>query len=210
MRAALLLVDFQHDFMPWGALPVPSGDQAVAPANRVQPLFNLVVATQDWHPPGHASFASSHPGHEPFETIDLDGLEQILWPDHCVQGTRGAELVPDLDRGRIARVFRKGTDPNIDSYSGFYDNGHRKGTGMGDYLREQGVDTVYIAGLAEDVCVLYTALDARRLGFETRLITDATYGVDMNAGDVQQAEADMREAGVLFTDSERLSAEGLS
>lgn len=210
MRAALLLVDFQHDFMPGGALPVPRGDQAVAPANRVQPLFNLVVATQDWHPPGHASFASSHPGHEPFETVNLDGMEAILWPDHCVQGTHGAELVPELDTRRIARVIQKGTDPNIDSYSGFYDNGHRKATGLGDYLREQGIDTVYITGLAEDVCVLYTALDARRLGFETRLIADATYGVDMNEGDVQQAEADMREAGVVFTDSERLSAEGLS
>lgn len=208
MRAALLLVDFQNDFMPWGNLPVPQGDEAVEPANRVQRLFELVVATQDWHPAGHGSFASSHPGRRPFETVDLNGLEQILWPDHCVQHSQGAQLVPALDKRRIDRVFLKGTEPGVDSYSGFYDNGHRKATGLADYLHGQRVNTVYLAGLAEDVCVFYTALDARRLGFETYLITDATYGVDMHEGDVARARTAMRDAGVIFCDSSRLLAQG--
>jgi nicotinamidase/pyrazinamidase len=208
MHAVLLLVDFQHDFMPWGALPVAEGDQTVGPANRIQPLFERVVATQDWHPAGHGSFARNHVGREPFQMAELNGLEQILWPDHCVQGSWGAEFVPELDQRRIERVFRKGADPGIDSYSGFYDNGHRKATGLGGYLREQGVTAVYLAGLAEDVCVLYTALDARRLGFETYLIRDATRGVDMNAGDVERAEAQMREAGVHMTESSHLQEKG--
>lgn len=210
MKSALLLVDFQRDFMPWGSLPVPEGDRAVASANKVQPLFDLVVATQDWHPRDHGSFASNHPGHREFETIELNGLAQILWPDHCVQGTEGAEFVPDLERDRVARVFQKGTDPGIDSYSGFYDNGHKKATGLGEYLRDQNVTHVFVAGLAEDVCVLYTALDARRLGFETRLIADATRGVNTTKGDVERAEAQMREAGVVLVDSASLRTEGLS
>lgn len=210
MKSALLLVDFQHDFMPWGALPVPEGDRAVAPANKVQPLFDLIVATQDWHPPDHGSFASNHPGHRKFETIELNGLQQILWPDHCVQGTEGAEFVPDLQVDRVAKVFRKGADPGIDSYSGFYDNGHKKATGLGDYLRDQHITHVFVTGLAEDVCVLYTALDARRLGFETCLITDATRGVNMIEGDVERAEAKMSAAGVVLIDSESLCARGLS
>lgn len=129
MSKVLLLVDIQHDFMPGGVLPVPEGDQIVPVANRLQLHFDLVVATQDWHPPNHGSFASQHPGHKPFDVVDLIGLEQVLWPDHCVQGSHGAELMPELDTARIARVFRKGMDPGIDSYSGFFDNGHRKATG---------------------------------------------------------------------------------
>lgn len=206
MSNVLLLVDFQNDFMPWGTLPVPGGDRTVEPANRVQPLFDLVVATQDWHPRNHGSFASNHPGAQPFEITELNGLEQILWPDHCVQGSGGAEFVPELDTSGCARVFRKGTDPGIDSYSGFYDNDHRKATGLGEYLQEQGIDRIYLTGLAQDVCVYYTALDARRLGFETYLIRDATAGVDMTPGDVDQADADMHEAGVVFTDSETICA----
>lgn len=196
MAKALLLIDIQHDFMPGGALPVPEGDRIVPVANRLQPHFDLVVATQDWHPPDHGSFASQHPGHKPFDVVELNGLEQILWPDHCVQGTPGAELVPELDTSRIARVFRKGTDPGIDSYSGFFDNGHRKATGLADYLLDRGVDNVYLVGLAEDVCVLYTALDARRLGFQTRLVREGTRAVNANAGDGERAERRMVEAGV--------------
>ena len=196
MHSALLLVDIQNDFMPRGALPVPDGDAIVPVVNRLQPQFDLVVASQDWHPPGHMSFASSHPGREPFEVTQVDGLEQILWPDHCVQGSHGAEFVPELDTRRIEAIIRKGTNPRIDSYSALFDNGHRKATGLADFLRGRGIDSVCIAGLAADVCVLYTALDAVREGFETSLITDATRGVDMQAGDVESAFADMRAAGV--------------
>lgn len=202
MSNALILVDIQHDFMPWGSLPVPDGDKIVPVVNRLQEKFETIVASQDWHPPDHLSFASNHEGREPFEVTEVDGLEQILWPDHCVQGSEGAEFVPDLDMSRVAKVFRKGTDPRIDSYSAFYDNGHRKATGLADWLRERGVDTVYIVGLAEDVCVYYTAMDAVREGFETYLVEDATYGVNMNEGDVERCLKEMREAGVHIIDSE--------
>lgn len=200
MSNALLLVDIQHDFMPWGSLPVPQGDTIVPVVNRLQPLFDTVVASQDWHPPGHLSFASNH-RREPFEVIELDGLEQILWPDHCIQGTRGAEFVPDLDQSRIDKIFRKGTDPRIDSYSAFFDNGHRKATGLADWLRARDVDTVTIAGLAADVCVYFTAMDAVREGFAAHLVTDATFGVNMNPGDVDRVMGEMRDAGVAMTDS---------
>lgn len=206
MSSALILVDIQHDFMPWGSLPVPRGDEIVPVVNRLQAEFDIVVASQDWHPPDHLSFASNHEGREPFEVTEVDGLEQILWPDHCVQGSEGAEFVPELEMDRVAEVFRKGTDPRIDSYSAFHDNGHRKSTGLADWLRERGVDTVYIAGLAEDVCVYYTALDAVREGFATHLIEDATHGVDMNPGDVARCLDDMREAGVRITDSNAVLA----
>lgn len=202
MNNALILVDIQNDFMPWGSLPVPDGDKIVPVVNRLQGEFDTVVASQDWHPPDHLSFASNHEGRKPFEVIQVDGLEQILWPDHCVQGSEGAEFVPDLDTSRVAKVFRKGTDPRIDSYSAFHDNGHRKATGLADWLRERGVDTVYIAGLAEDVCVFYTAMDAVREGFETNLVEGATYGVNMNEGDVDRCLAEMREAGVHIIESE--------
>lgn len=200
MRSALLLVDIQHDFMPWGALPVPRGDAIIPVVNRLQPAFDIVAASQDWHPANHLSFASNH-GREPFEITELDGLEQVLWPDHCVQNTRGSEFVPDLDQARIDAVFRKGTDPRIDSYSAFHDNGHRKATGLADWLREQRIDDVTIAGLAADVCVYFTAMDAVREGFATHLVTDATHGVDLNPGDIDQAMTTMREAGVELTDS---------
>lgn len=204
MQKALILVDIQHDFMPGGALAVGGGNEIVSVVNRLQPSFDLVVATQDWHPPGHASFAGQHAGREPFEVVDLDGFEQTLWPNHCVQGSHGAELVPELDTSRVARVFRKGTDPDIDSYSGFFDNGHRKATGLGDYLRDRGVTEIYLAGLAEDVCVLFTAMDARRLGFRTWLVKDATRGVETEPGDVARADRQMSEAGVEIITSDAL------
>lgn len=202
MQSALILVDIQHDFMPDGALAVADGDAIVPVVNRLQPAFDRVVATQDWHPPGHASFASRHSGRAPFDVIDLDGFEQTLWPDHCVQGTRGAEIVPEVDATRIERVFRKGADLEIDSYSGFFDNGHRKATGLGDYLRDGGVTHVYVAGLAEDVCVLFTAMDARRLGFTTWVVKDATRGV--TADGVIRADCRMREAGVEIVTSDEV------
>lgn len=206
MGKALILVDIQHDFMPWGSLPVPEGDRIVPVVNRLQAEFDTVVASQDWHPPDHLSFASNHEGRKPFEVTEVDGLEQILWPDHCVQGSRGAEFVPDLEMSRVAKVFRKGTDPRIDSYSAFHDNGHRKSTGLADWLRERDIDTVYVAGLAEDVCVYYTAMDAVREGFTTYLVEDATRGVDMQEGDVDRCLATMREAGVNITDSNAVLA----
>ncbi|WP_417376629.1 bifunctional nicotinamidase/pyrazinamidase [Gimesia maris] len=193
---ALILVDLQYDFMPGGSLAVPEGDQVVPIANELMSDFDLVVATQDWHPADHLSFASQHPDREIGELIDLAGLDQILWPDHCVQGTRGAELHSDLNQGQIDSVFPKGTDRKIDSYSGFYDNGHQKSTGMGEYLKEQGVQTVTVLGLASDYCVKWTALDAVKLGFQTRLIERGCRGVNLSPGDVDRASEEMQKAGV--------------
>jgi nicotinamidase/pyrazinamidase len=193
---ALILVDLQNDFVPGGALAVPEGDAIVPLINELQPRFDVVVATQDWHPPDHGSFAANHPGRKVYEVIDLAGLPQVLWPVHCVRGTPGAALVPSLDTSRIVRVFQKGTDPAIDSYSGFFDNGHRKSTGLGEYLREKGVTGVYVCGLATDYCVKFTALDAKQLGFETSLIEDASRGVNVKPGDVARAVEEMRQAGV--------------
>lgn len=203
---ALILVDLQNDFVPGGALPVPHGDAVVAVANRLQPLFDLVVATLDWHPSDHGSFAANHEGKQPGDRIELNGLEQILWPVHCVQNTPGAELLAALNTTRIAKSFRKGTDPAIDSYSGFFDNGHRKATGLGNYLRGRNVTRVYILGLATDYCVRFTALDARQLGFETSLIEDGCRGVDLHPGDVETALREMQNAGVRITNSEDLSS----
>lgn len=193
---ALLLIDIQNDFLPGGALAVPEGDAVIPVANALMPRFDLVVATQDWHPPDHGSFAVNHPGRAVGECIDLHGIRQILWPAHCVQNTPGAELAGALDVGRIDHRVRKGTDPAIDSYSGFFDNGHRRATGLGEYLQERGVGHVYIVGLATDYCVKFTALDARQLGFETSVIEDGCRGIDAAAGDVQCAFAEMRAAGV--------------
>jgi nicotinamidase/pyrazinamidase len=201
---ALILVDIQNDFCPGGALAVPRGDEVVAVANEVQPRFPLVVATQDWHPPEHQSFAVNHEGRRPGEVIDLHGLEQVLWPAHCVQGSPGAELHPALDTARVERIIRKGTDPEIDSYSGFFDNGHRKSTGLADYLRERGIDEVYVMGLATDYCVKFTALDARAEGFGAVLIADGCRGIELSPGDIDRALAEMREAGVTLTESARL------
>ena len=193
---ALILVDIQNDFLPGGALAVPAGDAVVPIANKLQMAFPLIVATQDWHPANHGSFAANHPGKNAFEQIDLNGLPQTLWPIHCVQETAGAELAPGLQRDHIARVFTKGTDPGIDSYSGFYDNGHRKATGLGDWLKGKGVTEVFICGLATDYCVKFTALDAVSLGFKTHLVEDACRGVNLRPNDVKTSIEEMRRAGV--------------
>ena len=203
---ALILVDIQNDFLPGGALAVPRGDRVIPVANRLQPLMPLVVATQDWHPAGHGSFASSHPGRSPGELVELGGLPQVLWPDHCVQGSRGAELATQLDPARIEALLRKGTDPGIDSYSGFFDNGQRRSTGLCDYLRGRGVDEVLLLGLATDYCVKATALDARRLGFRACLIEDGCAGVELRPGDVAAAIGELREAGVAVVRSPDLLA----
>jgi len=193
---ALILVDLQNDFCSGGALAVPDGDAVVSVANALLPRFSLVVATQDNHPASHLSFAQSHPGKSVYELIDLDGLPQVLWPVHCVAGTHGADFHPQLDTARITRVFPKGTDPRIDSYSGFFDNGKRNATGLGDYLREAHVSDVYVMGLATDYCVKWTALDAVRLGFEVHLVEDGCRGVGLNPGDIAEALQALRAAGV--------------
>ena len=203
---ALVLVDIQNDFCPGGALAVRNGDEVVEVANRVARHFDLVVATQDWHPIDHGSFAANHPGAEPYQVIDLEGLPQVLWPVHCVQGTRGAELHAGLDQRRITRVFRKGSDPAVDSYSGFHDNGRRRSTGMGEWLRERGVDTVYVMGLATDYCVKFTALDARRDGFAAYLVEDGCRAVELHLHDGERAVEDMRAAGVVVLDSGSIGA----
>lgn len=200
----LILVDLQNDFLPGGALPVPRGNEVVPLANRLQAVFPLVVATQDWHPADHGSFAAQHPGTQPGQVIALGGLSQVLWPVHCVQHTTGAEFAPGLDVSRIKRVFPKGTDPGIDSYSGFFDNGRRKSTGLGDYLGELGVTQVTLLGLATDYCVKATALDARFLGFETSLVLEACRGVDLATGDCDRAVEEMRRAGVRIVASQDL------
>jgi nicotinamidase/pyrazinamidase len=198
---ALILVDIQNDFLPGGALAVPDGNKVIPVANQLQPLFPVVVATQDWHPAKHGSFAASHPGKKVFEQIELNGLAQTLWPVHCVQNTKGAELAGSLSRDRIAKVFQKGTDPGIDSYSGLFDNGHRKSTGLGEWLKAQGVTDVFVCGLATDYCVKFTALDAAQSGFKTRLIEDASRGVNLQPGDVGNAIAEMKRAGVTVLQS---------
>jgi nicotinamidase/pyrazinamidase len=174
-------------------------------ANRVQEKLELVVATQDWHPADHGSFAKNHPGKNIGDVIQLDGLEQILWPVHCVQNSAGAALLKALKKDRIAQIFQKGTDPAIDSYSGFFDNGHRKATGLGEFLNAQGVNSVYVLGLAMDYCVKFTALDARQLGYETYLIEDGCRGVNVKPGDSERAVEEMRRAAVKVIRSDAIS-----
>lgn len=203
---ALLIVDVQNDFCPGGALPVPEGDQVVPIVNRLQQRFALVVATQDWHPPNHGSFADCHPGCKVGQVVELAGLPQVLWPVHCVQNTWGAAFHGQLDFARIARVFQKGTDPQIDSYSGFFDNGHRKATGLGEYLKQRQVNAVYVCGLATDYCVKFTALDAVNLGFTTYVVEDACRGVELRPGDVAESLRQMRQRGVRVIVSEQIQA----
>ncbi len=207
MSRALILVDLQNDFLPGGALTVPEGDQVIPVANRVQALFDVVVASQDWHPADHGSFAASHPGREPGDQIELAELPQILWPIHCVQDSPGARLAPGLETSRIDRIFYKGSDPQIDSYSCFHDNGHRRSTGLAEYLRDRGVDTVFILGLATDYCVKFSVLDAVEEGFVVHLVFDGCRGLDLEPGDVDRALEEMREAGATLISGQDLLVE---
>jgi nicotinamidase/pyrazinamidase len=190
---ALLLIDIQNDFLPGGSLAVPGGDAVLPVVNALQSNFDLVVATQDWHPPTHKSFASNHEGRSVFEKVELQGLEQVLWPDHCVQATEGAAFSKELLTHSIEAIFRKGTDPEIDSYSGFYDNGYLKSTGLAHYLKGKGIRQVYVAGLAADYCVYFSAKDALKEGFETFLIEDATKPI--SAENFEKAKRDLAERG---------------
>ncbi|WP_295841075.1 bifunctional nicotinamidase/pyrazinamidase [uncultured Apibacter sp.] len=175
---ALIIVDMQNDFLQGGKLAVHGGNEIISIINKIQGKFDLVVATQDWHPNDHRSFASQHQGKNVYEKIDLLGMEQILWPDHCIQGTFGAEISSDLSQNRIEAIFRKGMNKNIDSYSGFFDNGKLKCTGLGDFFKGREISEVYVCGLAADYCVYYTAKDALELGFKTFIIENATKAID--------------------------------
>lgn len=202
-KTALIVIDIQNDFLPGGALGVDGGFDIIDTINDLMGRFDLVVATQDWHPADHASFASNHAGTKPGDVIEVEGLTQILWPDHCVQSTPGAEFADALDTHLIERVFRKGSDARYDSYSGLYDNGHHCSTGLSEYLSDAGVKRVFLAGIATDYCVKFTALDARRDDFETHVIIDACRGVLAAPGDIEKAVAEMSQAGAKMVASAR-------
>lgn len=197
-ESALVVIDVQNDFCPGGALAVPEGDAVVPAINQLVPRFARVVLTQDWHPKGHLSFASSHPGRQPFETVTVDYGPQVLWPDHCVQGTPGAEFHPRLAAAAAALILRKGMIPKVDSYSAFFENDHRTQTGLAGYLQGLGVRRVYFCGLATDFCVRYSALDARALGFACTVVEDACRGIDLD-GSLAVALQEMRERDIEFT-----------
>ena len=199
----LVLIDVQNDFMPGGALAVPNGDEIVPLVNKLQKKFDLVIATQDWHPPKHASFASSHEGKEEFEVIKLDGLDQVLGPDHCIQNAEGSQFHPDLETAKIEAIFRKGTDEKIDSYSGFYDNAHLKSTGLSGYLKEKNARELYFVGLAADFCVYYSVIDALEEGFKVTLIEDATRA--LNSDEFEKARIDILRKGGKVINSEDIS-----
>ncbi|WP_053990672.1 bifunctional nicotinamidase/pyrazinamidase [Mangrovimonas sp. TPBH4] len=175
---ALILVDIQNDFLPGGALAVPKGDAIIPKINKIQSKFDLIVATQDWHPKAHKSFASNHEKAQVFDVVDLNGNPQVLWPDHCVQGSDGAQFSEALRTDKVAAIFRKGMDIEVDSYSAFYDNNHSNATGLEGYLKGKGISDVYVGGLAADYCVYYTAKDAKLAGFNTYYLTDATSYID--------------------------------
>ncbi len=197
----LIVVDVQYDFCPGGALAVPDGDAVVSVVNRLSGRFPHRVLTQDWHPAGHSSFASSHPGKSPFETTWMPYGSQVLWPDHCVQGSPGAAFHADLDVDGAELIIRKGFRPSVDSYSAFFENDRTTPTGLAGYLRDRGFGRVVLAGLATDFCIAYSALDARRLGFETVVVTDACRAIDLD-GSLASAMREMVAAGVTLSVSE--------
>ena len=198
---ALLIVDVQNDFCPGGALEVPEGDEVVPVINNLVGAFDHVLQTQDWHPAGHQSFASSHPQHDPYDVIEVGYGEQVLWPDHCVEGTDGASFHPDLDTTHTELVLRKGFRPEIDSYSAFFENDGETRTGLAGYLRERGIDTLYVCGLATDFCVKWSAVDGRAEGFDVFVVEEATRGIDQN-GSLAQAWKEMNDAGVQVISAE--------
>ncbi len=200
---ALLIIDVQNDFCPGGALAVQAGDLVIPVIHRIAPRFEHVLLTQDWHPAGHSSFASSHSGKQPFEQIDLSYGPQTLWPDHCIQGSRGAEFHPNLHLPQAELILRKGFRREIDSYSAFFENDRATPTGLGGYLEERGITRVFLAGLAYDFCVGYSALDARRLGLAAVIVRDACCAIDLN-GSVARIEAAFERAGVRLIDTAEL------
>lgn len=200
---ALLIIDVQNDFCPGGRLAVPEGDEVIPIINRLSEEFDRVILTQDWHPAGHSSFASAHTDHQPFETIETPYGKQILWPDHCVQGTDGARFHRDLHAERGQVIIRKGFRHDVDSYSAFYENDHQTATGLTGYCRERGIDVLYLTGLALDFCVHWSAIDGRKQGFEVFVVEDAARAIDTN-GSLDRAMRAMRNSGVRFVDSSEL------
>jgi nicotinamidase/pyrazinamidase len=198
--AALVVIDVQNDFCPGGPLAVTKGDQVIPAINRIMPRFPLVVATKDWHPENHVSFASRQ-NEEPGTTIEVHGDTTVVWPDHCIQATEGAAFHPDLDTTRVNLVLHKGTKLDLDSYSAFFENDHETPTGLEYYLTGLGFERIVVVGLAEDVCVFFTARDARSIGFEVTVVADATRGVDMPEGNLDSARNEMSDAGVTFIQS---------
>jgi len=203
MAKALIIVDLQQDFCPGGALAVPQGDAIVPLINKLLPWFHRVLATRDWHPPGHISFASRH-GRQPLEVVDTEYGAQVLWPDHCLQNSVGAEFHPALDTGAIQHITYKGLDPEVDSYSGFFDNARQHQTDLHAELQQHDIDQVYLVGLATDYCVKATALDALDLGYATFVIADACRGVEAAAGDVERALDEIRRHGGQIITSEQV------
>ena len=198
----LILIDVQNDFMSGGPLEVPMANEIIPVINKMQVRFDLVLATQDWHPKDHKSFASNHFEKNPFEKIKLHDIPQTLWPDHCIQGSEGAELHKDIDANRIAAIFRKGMNPEIDSYSGFYDNNHTSGTGLSGYLKEKAITEIHFCGLAADICVYYTILDSILEGFSAVLVEDASRPLYPDKFD--DVKCELAKLGVLITASDRL------
>lgn len=200
---ALLLIDFQNDFCPGGALAVPEGDAAVSAANRLIPEFETVILTQDWHPAGHHSFASSHTDKPPYSTTELAYGTQVLWPDHCVQGTKGADFHPALDITKADTIIRKGFRKEIDSYSAFYENDQKTRTGLAGYLQDRGIIELFVAGLATDFCVRWSVVDGIKEGFVMHVIEDAVRGIDLDDS-VNQAWVQMKKHGAKITNSDQL------
>jgi len=200
-KRALIIVDIQNDFCPNGALPVPNGDEVIPVVNSIMNEFDLVVATKDWHPENHISFAKNHPGKKVGDVVETKNGIQILWPEHCVQNTYGAEFAKGLLTDRIDKIIYKGTNPEIDSYSGFFDNQRKNKTELDDYLKSKGVSDIYITGLATDYCVKFTALDGLSLGYKVYVIKDAVRGVNVNKGDSEKALMLIEEKGGKIIDS---------
>lgn len=200
-NSVLLIVDVQNDFLPGGALAVANGDEIISVINKLQEEFNFIVATQDFHPAEHGSFAANHEGKNVYDEIELHGLSQTLWPVHCVQESNGAEFSEDLNPIKWKAIFQKGKNPDVDSYSGFFDNARREDTGLGTFLQNEGIMNVFVTGLAQDYCVKYTALDAVSLGFKTYLLTDATKAVNIKPEDGDKALEEMKSGGVILIDS---------
>lgn len=200
---ALLIIDVQNDFCPGGALEVPEGDKVVPIINSLLPHFDAVIQTQDWHPAGHHSFASSHNQKEPFDSVEMEYGEQVLWPDHCVQGSEGALFHPDLKSLKTQVIIRKGFRKEIDSYSAFYENDNKTKTGLDGYLKTRGIDTLFVAGLATDFCIKWSVLDGIRDGFKMNLVKDAVRGIDMD-GSVDEAWKEMNRAGAGTVNSDHI------
>lgn len=201
---ALILVDLQNDFMPTGSLPVSGGFLAVDAANHAMPFFKEIIATKDWHPSNHAAFASQHPSMKPFSVMKLGAIDQVLWPDHCIQNTVGAELVSSLDKERITFCIEKGQHQEIDSYSGFFDNARQRQTELNDYLIGKNISDIYIMGVATDYCVKYTALDAQSLGFKTHVIFDGCQGIATDEKSLSDIKTELVNSGIKLVSANSL------